>query len=55
MSPIIEKVVTELETRRFFGTVEIKFEAGRVVLIRKSETLKPNDYRSTRGERDGNQ
>jgi hypothetical protein len=48
MSPIIQKVVTELETRRFFGTLEIKFEAGRVVLLRKSETLKPN-CRDSRG------
>jgi hypothetical protein len=28
MSPIIEKVVKEIESRQFFGTLEIKFEAG---------------------------
>ena len=50
MSPIIEKVIKEIETRRFFSTLVIKFEAGRVVLIRKSETLKPNDCRDNPGD-----
>ncbi len=38
----------------FFGTVELKFESGRVVLIRKSETIKPstNDCRDNRGDLD---
>lgn len=32
-----------LEQSRFYGSVELKYEAGRVVLIRKSETLKLSD------------
>ena len=43
-----------LEQSRFFGTVELKFESGRVVLIRKTETMKPSaqDCRDNRGEAD---
>jgi hypothetical protein len=45
----------ELERLGFFGTLEIKFEAGRVVLMRKTETIKPTleHYRNTRGDDDG--
>jgi len=48
----IEKLVKELEQQRFYGVVELKFESGRVVLIRKTESIKPNDstdYRTNRG------
>jgi len=48
----IEKLVRELEHQRFYGVVELKFESGRVVLIRKTESIKPNDltnYRTNRG------
>lgn len=36
----VSRWISELETTRFFGCIEIKFEAGRVVLVRKIETLK---------------
>ena len=36
-----EKLLKELENQRFYGAVEIKFESGRLVLIRKTETIKP--------------
>jgi hypothetical protein len=44
-----------LERLRFFGTLEIKFEAGMVVLLKKTETIKPalETYRDTRGDHDG--
>jgi hypothetical protein len=47
-------LLRSLEQSRFYGTVELKFESGRVVLIRKSETIKPstNDWRDNRGEAD---
>ena len=50
----IADLVDELEGGRFFGSLELKFEAGRVVLIRKSETIKPEiaACRSTRGAND---
>ena len=34
------QLLRHLEQARFYGSVELKYEAGRVVLIRKSETLK---------------
>lgn len=46
----ITAILRDLERRQFYGLLEIKFEAGRVVLLRKTETIKPNDYRNNRGE-----
>jgi hypothetical protein len=34
-------LLRQLEATRFYGSVELKYEAGRVVLVRKSETFKP--------------
>lgn len=34
-------MLRELEAARFFGSLELKFESGRVVLLKKTETLKP--------------
>ena len=47
-------ILRDLERSRFFGTLELKFESGRVVLVRKTETLKPatSNYRNNRGEGD---
>ncbi len=44
------EILRELERNRFYGSLEIKFEAGRVVLIRKTETIKPQDCRNNRGK-----
>jgi hypothetical protein len=46
----------QLEQGNFYGSVEVKYEAGRVVLIRKSETLKPSEasYRDNRSVRHEN-
>ena len=53
----VNDLLRSLEQSRFYGTVELKFESGRVVLIRKSETIKPstNDCRDNRGEADEHQ
>lgn len=50
----VNELLRSLEQSRFFGSVELKFEAGRVVLIRKSETIKPEitACRGTRGAED---
>ena len=37
------QLIRKLEHDRFYGSITIKFEAGRVVLLRKEETLKPAD------------
>ena len=39
----------DLERAAFWGSLEIKLEAGNVVLIKKTETLKPNQ-RNNRGD-----
>lgn len=47
----LQELLSQLERQRFYGAVEVKFEAGRVVLVRKTETIKPADanYRTNRG------
>jgi hypothetical protein len=46
----VSTILAELTRMRFFGSLELKLEAGRVVLIRKTETLKPPfDCRDNRG------
>jgi hypothetical protein len=37
----LTQLLRQLEAARFYGSVELKYEAGIVVLIRKSETFKP--------------
>jgi hypothetical protein len=41
----VEDVLAELAKSRFYGTVEVKFEAGLPVLLRKTETIKPTNER----------
>jgi hypothetical protein len=50
---VVSEVLRDLERDRFFGSLEIKFEAGRAVLLRKTETLKPanESCRDNRGDR----
>lgn len=47
----VTELLRNLEQTRFYGSVELKYEAGRVVLVRKSESLKLSepDYRNSRG------
>jgi hypothetical protein len=47
----IAEIVDELARGSFFGSLELKFEAGLIVLLRKTETIKPETAlcRSTRG------
>lgn len=46
----VGEILAELIRQRFFGALELKLEAGRIVLIRKTETLKPPfDCRDNRG------
>ena len=39
----IDKLLRELEGQRFYGALELKFGSGHVVLIRKTENIKPQD------------
>jgi len=46
----VERILRGLGEQGFFGTLEVKFEAGRIVLLRKTETLRPeSDRRDNRG------
>lgn len=51
-TPVLDSLLSELHRQGFYGSVEIKFEAGNVVLLRKTETLKPapEHYRENRGK-----
>ena len=49
----VQRILGSLSEQRFYGSVELRFEAGHVVLLRKTETLKPDDYRENRGHSDG--
>ena len=49
MNPL-NQLLADLERQRFYGSVKIKFEAGRVVLVRKTETIKPEHCRDNRGK-----
>ncbi len=50
MNPI-QALLQEMARHRFYGSLEIKLEAGKVVLLRKTETIKPvaDDRRDNRG------
>ena len=46
-------LIRRLATERFFGSVTLKFESGQVVVLKKEETIKPdnpNNYRDNRGK-----
>lgn len=47
----LDQLLAELERQRFYGSLEVKFEAGKVVLLRKTETIKlvADDFRDNRG------
>jgi hypothetical protein len=50
----VGSLLAALQVQRFYGSLELKLEAGRVVLIRKTETIKPtSDYRDNRGTGNG--
>ncbi len=50
----VAALLSDLERQKFFGSLELKLESGRVVLIRKTETIKPNcDCRENRGNGNG--
>jgi len=37
----IIKIITDLKSRNFYGKLTFSFEDGKIVLIRKEETIKP--------------
>jgi len=53
----VAEMLDQLQRDRFYGSLEIKFENGEAVLLRKTETILPKKetssfgYRETRGEK----
>jgi hypothetical protein len=47
----LAQLLHQLEVARFYGSLEVKFESGQVVLLKKIETLKPTQqsYGDNRG------
>ncbi len=47
----IYNLLQQLAREQFYGSVELKIEAGKVVLVRKTESIKPveDNYRNNRG------
>ena len=45
------KLLRQLEVARFYGSLEVKFEAGRVTFSKKTESIKPvpGNHRDSRG------
>lgn len=41
MDPAVTMLLKEFVQDRLYGTIEVKFEAGRVILIRRTESIKP--------------
>lgn len=50
MSELTE-LLRQLEQSRFYGSLEVRFEAGHVTVIKKTESIKPgvSDHRNNRG------
>ncbi len=46
----IFSLIRRLAAEHFYGSITLKFEAGQVVILKKEETIKPNNYRDNRGE-----
>lgn len=42
------ELLRKLAESKFFGALVIKFEAGKIVLLKKEETLKPTHYGDNR-------
>ncbi len=53
----LTQLLGDLQAARFYGTLELKLEAGHIVLLKKTETLKPTQrsYGDNRGTHEQNQ
>jgi hypothetical protein len=53
MNNVLSDFLRDLEQSGFYGSLELKYENGRITLARKSETIKldsrQNIYRNNRG------
>jgi hypothetical protein len=42
--PGIARFLNDLSNKRFYGKVEIQYQEGEIVVVRKEETLKPSFF-----------
>lgn len=56
MSTALTDFLRDLEQSRFYGSVELKYESGRITVAKKAETIKLTDSRPnhSRDHRGGN-
>lgn len=53
IDPSVEMVLLEYQRERLYGEVVVKYEAGKVVLIKETTTIKPSNLNNrSEGERD---
>jgi hypothetical protein len=52
IDPSAEQLLLQMQCDKLYGEVVVKFESGRVVLLKKTETIKPVDDRNNRSEGD---
>lgn len=47
----IPAVIDELRRQRFYGSLELKFESGNLVVVKKTQTFRPSpvSHRENRG------
>ena len=50
IDPEVQMILSEVKATRFYGSVELKYENGVLVLIKQSQTIKPTSNRSTRSD-----
>jgi hypothetical protein len=48
INPDVYKVHEKAESDKFFGSVEVSYQNGKAVIIRRTETIKPASCRDTR-------
>ena len=41
----LTKMIQDLMDKKWFGAIEIKMESGKIVIIRKTETIKPENLK----------
>lgn len=48
---VLSDLLRTLEQSRFYGTLELRYESGHIVLVKRTETMKLSqpDFRNTRG------
>ena len=49
MKADLDALLDDMQQRRLYGSIEVKIEAGKIVLLRKTETFLANTIERNRG------